>query len=77
MFGSAALGAEAAVGQSEQTNTATERAAGARGTVTPGPVLCVTLRGYPPREPGTTVTYQAPNGRDMTVDVVAVEPFVP
>ena len=27
--------------------------------------------------PGTTVTYQAPNGRDMTVDVVAVEPFVP
>jgi transcription elongation factor GreA len=28
-------------------------------------------------EPGTTVTYQAPNGRDITVDVVAVEPFVP
>ena len=27
--------------------------------------------------PGTTVTYQAPNGRDITVDVVAVEPFVP
>ena len=29
------------------------------------------------RKPGTTVTYQAPNGRDITVDVVAVEPFVP
>ena len=28
-------------------------------------------------EPGTTVTYQAPNGRDMTVEVVGVEPFVP
>ncbi len=28
-------------------------------------------------KPGTTVTYQAPNGRDITVDVVAVEPFVP
>ncbi len=28
-------------------------------------------------EPGATVTYQAPNGRDITVDVVAVEPFVP
>ncbi|SDN44466.1 transcription elongation factor GreA [Geodermatophilus sp. DSM 45219] len=27
--------------------------------------------------PGATVTYQAPNGRDITVDVVAVEPFVP
>ncbi len=27
--------------------------------------------------PGTTVTYQAPNGREITVDVVAVEPFVP
>ena len=27
--------------------------------------------------PGVTVTYQAPNGRDITVDVVAVEPFVP
>ena len=27
--------------------------------------------------PGTTVTYQAPNGRDITVDVVAVEPFIP
>ena len=27
--------------------------------------------------PGTTVTYQTPNGRDITVDVVAVEPFVP
>ena len=28
-------------------------------------------------EPGATVTYQAPNGRDMTVEVVGVEPFVP
>ncbi len=28
-------------------------------------------------EPGATVTYQAPNGRDITVEVVAVEPFVP
>jgi transcription elongation factor GreA len=28
-------------------------------------------------EPGTTVTYQAPNGRDISVEVVAVEPFVP
>jgi transcription elongation factor GreA len=28
-------------------------------------------------KPGTTVTYQAPNGRDITVEVVAVEPFVP
>ncbi|MGY1815422.1 transcription elongation factor GreA [Blastococcus sp. SYSU D00820] len=28
-------------------------------------------------EPGATVTYQAPNGRAITVDVVAVEPFVP
>ncbi len=27
--------------------------------------------------PGATVTYQAPNGRDMTVEVVGVEPFVP
>jgi transcription elongation factor GreA len=27
--------------------------------------------------PGATVTYQAPNGRDMTVEVVAIEPFVP
>ena len=27
--------------------------------------------------PGTTVTYQAPNGRDISVEVVAVEPFVP
>jgi transcription elongation factor GreA len=27
--------------------------------------------------PGATVTYQAPNGKDITVDVVAVEPFVP
>ena len=27
--------------------------------------------------PGATVTYQAPNGRDITVDVVAVEPFIP
>ena len=28
-------------------------------------------------KPGTSVTYQAPNGRDITVEVVAVEPFVP
>ena len=28
-------------------------------------------------KPGATVTYQAPNGRDITVDVVAVEPFLP
>ena len=28
-------------------------------------------------EPGASVTYQAPNGRDITVEVVAVEPFVP
>jgi transcription elongation factor GreA len=27
--------------------------------------------------PGATVTYQAPNGGDITVAVVAVEPFVP
>jgi transcription elongation factor GreA len=27
--------------------------------------------------PGTSVTYQAPNGKDITVEVVAVEPFVP
>lgn len=27
--------------------------------------------------PGATVTYQTPNGRDMTVEVVGVEPFVP
>ena len=27
--------------------------------------------------PGATVTYQAPNGRDITVQVVAVEPFIP
>ena len=28
-------------------------------------------------KPGASVTYQAPNGRDITVEVVAVEPFVP
>src|SRR5688500_8007488 len=28
-------------------------------------------------KPGAKVTYQAPNGRDITVEVVAVEPFVP
>ena len=28
-------------------------------------------------KPGATVTYQAPNGRDITVEVVAVEPFAP
>jgi transcription elongation factor GreA len=27
--------------------------------------------------PGTTVTYRTPNGRDISVEVVAVEPFVP
>ena len=27
--------------------------------------------------PGSTVTYQTPNGRDISVEVVAVEPFVP
>ena len=27
--------------------------------------------------PGETVTYQAPNGRDISVKVLAVEPFVP
>jgi transcription elongation factor GreA len=29
------------------------------------------------KKPGTTVTYQAPNGKDITVEVVGVEPFVP
>ena len=29
------------------------------------------------KKPGATVTYQAPNGREITVDVVAIEPFVP
>src|SRR3954447_11157960 len=28
-------------------------------------------------EPGATVTYQAPNGRDISVEVVGIEPFVP
>ncbi|SEO78788.1 transcription elongation factor GreA [Trujillonella endophytica] len=27
--------------------------------------------------PGATVTYQTPNGREISVDVVAIEPFVP
>jgi transcription elongation factor GreA len=27
--------------------------------------------------PGATLTYQAPNGRDISVEVVAVEPFAP
>jgi transcription elongation factor GreA len=27
--------------------------------------------------PGATVTYQAPNGRDISVEVVSIEPFVP
>ncbi|KQS68418.1 transcription elongation factor GreA [Modestobacter sp. Leaf380] len=27
--------------------------------------------------PGSTVTYQAPNGKDISVKVLAVEPFVP
>ena len=28
-------------------------------------------------KPGATVTYQAPNGRDISVEVVGIEPFVP
>ena len=28
-------------------------------------------------KPGAKVTYQAPNGKDITVEVVGVEPFVP
>src|SRR5919107_1514560 len=28
-------------------------------------------------KPGATVTYQAPNGRDITVEVVGLEPFIP
>ena len=28
-------------------------------------------------EPGATVTYQAPNGRGITVEVVGIEPFHP
>ena len=28
-------------------------------------------------KPGAKVTYQAPNGRDITVEVVGIEPFVP
>ena len=28
-------------------------------------------------KPGATVTYQAPNGRDITVEVVGIEPFIP
>ena len=28
-------------------------------------------------KPGASVTYQAPNGRDITVEVVGIEPFVP
>jgi transcription elongation factor GreA len=28
-------------------------------------------------EPGAKVTYQAPNGRDISVEVVGIEPFVP
>jgi transcription elongation factor GreA len=28
-------------------------------------------------KPGAKVTYQAPNGRDITVKVVGIEPFVP
>ncbi|MDP9459767.1 MAG: GreA/GreB family elongation factor, partial [Actinomycetota bacterium] len=27
--------------------------------------------------PGAKVTYKAPNGRDITVEVVGIEPFVP
>ena len=29
------------------------------------------------KKPGATVTYQAPNGREISVDIVAIEPFVP
>lgn len=29
------------------------------------------------KAPGSSVTYRAPNGREITVDVVSVEPFVP
>ena len=28
-------------------------------------------------KPGAKVTYQAPNGKDITVEVVGIEPFVP
>ena len=28
-------------------------------------------------KPGATVTYQAPNGRDISVEVVGIEPFLP
>ena len=28
-------------------------------------------------QPGAKVTYQAPNGRDISVEVVGIEPFVP
>ena len=28
-------------------------------------------------KPGATVTYKAPNGKDITVEVVGIEPFVP
>ena len=28
-------------------------------------------------KPGAKVTYQAPNGRDITVEVVGLEPFIP
>ena len=28
-------------------------------------------------KPGAEVTYQAPNGKDITVEVVGIEPFVP
>jgi len=28
-------------------------------------------------KPGAKVTYQAPNGRDITVEVVGIEPFIP
>jgi transcription elongation factor GreA len=28
-------------------------------------------------KPGATVTYQAPNGRNISVEVVGIEPFVP
>jgi transcription elongation factor GreA len=40
----------------------------------PGSALGAAILG---KKPGTSVTYQAPNGRDITVEVLAVEPFVP
>ncbi len=49
-------------------------ARGRMGLVAPISALGAAIMGA---KPGATVTYQAPNGRDITVDVVAIEPFVP